>query len=748
MLRLGVLVFVAVVLAGCDQQPASPLAQPTEAEVTQQRVSTSPTGAELHYAIYEVQGSGSSSPLKGSILTIRGVVTADFQEEAELSGFFVQELIGDENPETSDGIFVFHFSTPVEVGDVVEVTGQVKEHFELTELTNVTEVAVVDQADLPQPADVRLPLVSADYWERYEGMLVTVARDGGPLTVSETFHLGRGGLVMIADSRLVQYTQTNTASPSGYAAHVLDAVRRSILLDDGSLEQNPDPIRYSATGGELTADDTLRVGDTLASVTGVVTYSFNGWSGTNSYRIHPTESVQFGAGNPPPAAAPSVGGGVRVGSFNVLNFFNGNGRGGGFPTDRGAESPVELQRQLDKLVSAITLLDAHVLGLIEIENDVAGADSAVADLVEALNAEAGSGTYDYIETGRIGDDAIKVGLIYQGSAVTPVGDFLILDSSVDPAFDDTLNRPALAQTFAQSGSGGEFTVVVNHLKSKGSSCSEFGDVDRNDGQGNCNLTRTSAARAVADWAEDLARASGDPDVLVLGDLNAYAQEDPIQALLSGGFVNLLEPDEYSYVFQGLSGTLDHALSTASLNDQVIGASVWNINAQEPSALDYNVNFKTPRQVDLLYSDSPYRSSDHDPVLVGLELNRPPDCGSANADIERLWPVDHKMVSGRVVDVFDPEGDNVTITIERIFQDEPVLGSNDGATSPDAAIGFGNHFELRAERDGEGNGRVYVVAFTANDRYGSCSGQVLVGAPLSLDGSSAVDDGALFDSTAR
>lgn len=641
-LRLGFLVFVAVFLAGCDQQPASPL-EPTGAELNLQSVSTPPIGTELHYAIYEVQGSGESSPIEGSIVTVRGVVTADFQEKAELSGFFVQEIDGDDNAATSDGIFVFHFSTDVEVGDVVEVTGQVKEHFDLTELTNVTEVTVVEQAELPQPVEVRLPLASADQWERYEGMLVTLAGKSGPLTVSETYHLGRGGLVMVADSRLVQYTQTNSPSSAGYAAHLADAARRSILLDDGSLDQNPDPIRYSVTGSELTADHTLRVGDTLDDVTGVLTYSFSGWRGTDSYRIHPTRGVNFNSIDPRPAAAPNTGGRVRVGSFNVLNLFNGNGRGGGFPTSRGADSAVELQRQLDKLVSAITVLDAHVLGLIEIENDAAGADSAIADLVEALNSEAGAGTYDYIETGMIGDDAIKVGLVYQSAVVTPLGEYQVLDSTVDPKFDDDLNRPALAQAFSQTGSGAAFTVVVNHLKSKGRSCSSFGDVDRNDGQGNCNLTRTSAARALADWAEALERESGDPDVLILGDLNAYAMEDPIQALLAGGFVNLLEPGEYSYVFRGLSGTLDHALASDSLHDQVSGAAVWNINAQEPSVLDYNVNFKTPRHVDLLYSDSPYRSSDHDPVVVGLDLDRPVGRGSATAVIERPRPVDHKRV---------------------------------------------------------------------------------------------------------
>lgn len=585
--------------------------------------------------IYDVQGSGNSSPFEGSIVTVCGVVTGDFQEKAELSGFFVQELADDEDPATSDGIFVYHFSTPVAVGDVVEVTGRVIEHYELTELTDVTAVVFDDQAELPEPVMVELPLAAGKDWEHYEGMLVTLTGASGQLVVTETYHLGRGGLVLLADEQLVQFTQENLPSTSGYEEHLAESARRTIVLDDGSLDQNPDPVRYSVSGSELTAENTLRVGDTVDAVTGVVTYSFNGWRGTDAYRIHSTGPVEFSAANPRPQSAPPVGGDVRVATFNVLNFFNGNGRGGGFPTSRGADSSFELQRQRAKLVSAISALDAQVVGVIEIENDAAGDDSALAHLVDALNDEAGSGTYDYIDTGLIGRDEIKVGLLYQRAAVEPVGTYRILDGTVDSRFNDTLNRPALAQTFEAASSGARFTVIVNHLKSKGSPCGDFGDFDQGDGQGNCNLIRTLAAEALTDWAETLAEDSGDPDVLLLGDLNAYAMEDPIRALLAGGFSNLLGPGDYTYVFKGQSGALDHALATPTLLDQVVGAGVWSINAHEPSVLDYNSDYKSDRHVDLLYSASPYRSSDHDPVVVGMDLDAPPDCSDAQAASEHM-----------------------------------------------------------------------------------------------------------------
>ena len=140
-------------------------------------------------------------------------------------------------------------------------------------------------------------------------------------------------------------------------------------------------------------------------------------------------------------------------------------------------------------------MNADVVGLMEIENDPAGF-SAIEDLVDGLNAATAPGTYAFIDTGVIGTDEIRVALIYKPAAVTPVDAFALLNSAVDPEFIDTQNRPALAQTFTQNSNGERLTVVVNHLKSKGSDCDDVGDPDTGDGQGNCNLTRTKAAEAL------------------------------------------------------------------------------------------------------------------------------------------------------------------------------------------------------------------------------------------------------------
>jgi predicted extracellular nuclease len=263
-------------------------------------------------------------------------------------------------------------------------------------------------------------------------------------------------------------------------------------------------------------------------------------------------------------------------------------------------------------------MDADIVGLAELENDASG---SVALLVDALNESEGAGSYDYIDTGTIGSANIKTGLVYRPATVSPVGPFAVLDSSVDERFNSRLNRPALAQTFARSDNGATLTLVVNHLKSKGSACTSVGDPDLGDGQDDCNLTRTRAVAAMADWLATDPTASGDPDVLIIGDLNANLQEDPIVELENAGYVNLLEtmlgPTRYSFAFDGQAGALDHALASPALAPQVTDVRDWHINADEPAVLDYNL--ERDRDPALFEATTPFRSSDHDPTIIGIDL---------------------------------------------------------------------------------------------------------------------------------
>lgn len=583
-------------------------------------------------AIHDVQGTGASTPLAGETITVEGVVVGDYQASGQFGGYYVQEedTDADSDPASSEGIFVFHSDVPVAVGDVVRVTGVATEFSGLTELTDVTSAAVCDSGATVTPASVSLPVTAMADWERIEGMSTSAAQD---LTVTEVFTLARFGEVALSAAGRLD-TPTNVVAPGAPAAALQDLNDRSrILLDDGNGQQNIDPTHYPQGG--LSATNTLRVGDTLSGVTGVLDQRFG------AYRIQPVDptSITFTPANPRPVSPGSVGGELRVAAFNVLNYFNGDGLGGGFPTPRGASTPAEFDRQRTKIINAITAMDADVVGLMELENDeTAGEYGAIEDLVDGLNAVAGTGTYDFVDTGVVGTDAIRVGIIYRPAAVTPVGPYAVMDSTVDPRFLDTKNRPSLAQTF-QAADGARFTAVVNHLKSKGSACDDVGDPDAGDGQGNCNGTRTLAAEALVDWLAGDPTGSGDADVMLLGDLNAYAKEDPIRALETAGYVNTIAEhsgaDAYSYVFQGQSGYLDHALASSSLAAQVTGVTEWHINADEPVALDYNVEFKSPAQVSSFYAPGPYRSSDHDPVLVGLELNAAPsvDAGGPYTVVE-------------------------------------------------------------------------------------------------------------------
>ncbi len=571
--------------------------------------------------IHAIQGTADISPMAGQTVEIQAVVTGDFRNTTNgLSGFFIQEEPGDMDADvtSSEGLFVNDngFGVNIAVGDVVRLTGTVAEYFGLTEVHAVTSIEVCATGAASAAIDVVLPLTNAAALERYEGMLIHLPQT---LSVTENYDLGRYGEVVVASGGRL-YTPTNVVAPGApaVARQAANDLNR-LVIDDGNVVQNPDPIVYPAPG--LSALNTLRSGDTVMGLTGVISYT------AGAYRMHPTQAPQFTAANPrTPVPTLAGGGSLRVASFNLLNFFNGDGQGGGFPTARGATTSLEFSRQRSKIIAAITAMSADIIGLMELENDGYGANSAIQDLVNGLNAAAPTATsYRFVDPGVtiIGTDAITVGLIYRNETVRPGGHAVILDGTVDSRFDDNRNRPSLAQTFVEIATTARLTVAVNHLKSKGSSCAASGDPDTGDGQGNCNLTRTRAAQALVDWLAGDPTGSGDSDALIIGDLNSYAMEDPISAIVAGNYTNLitsrLGAAAYSYVFMGQAGNLDHALASASLAAQVSGVTDWHINADEPHVLDYNEEFKSANQVLELYNSDAYRASDHDPVVIELQL---------------------------------------------------------------------------------------------------------------------------------
>jgi hypothetical protein len=295
---------------------------------------------------------------------------------------------------------------------------------------------------------------------------------------------------------------------------------------------------------------------------------------------------------------------------------------------------------------------------------------------------------------------------------------------VDARFLDDYNRPVPAQTFMDNATGGIFTVAVNHLKSKGSDCNAIGDPDTGDGSGNCNLTRMAAAEALVDWLAGDPTDSGDSDFLIIGDLNSYDKEDPIDVLLAGGYADLVSQYQgeyaYSYVFDGQLGYLDHALANSDLLGEVTGVTVWHINADEPDLIDYDMTFKEDAQ-DALYAPDAYRSSDHDPVIVGLNVcdEIAPTFDEVSVTPDMLWPPNHKYVTvSAVVTVADNIDPNPTLTLVSVTSNEPDDGLGDGDTPDDIVVVDDFTFELRAERSGTGDGRVYTITYEATDACGN------------------------------
>ncbi|MCF2949719.1 ExeM/NucH family extracellular endonuclease [Paraglaciecola aquimarina] len=580
--------------------------------------------------ISAIQGSGDVSPLEGQAHVVEAIVTGVY---ANFNGFFVQEEDADmdADSQTSEGLFVFYTGDLPSVGSVVRVKGEVEEFFDKTQL-KASETLLTCGTQIASTTPLILPFSSANDIETLEGMLVTSAQE---LVVTNTFELARYGQTSLSSKLLFQ--PTNVHVPGSQQAIDLAATNAldQIILADDSSEQNPEVIPYPT--GNLSATNSLRLGDTVASLTGVVDYSFG------DFVILPTTEPSFVNTNQRTSAPDLNLGNLKVASLNVLNYFttlniSGNTCGPSALGCRGAESAEEFTRQKAKTVAAIVAMDADILGLMEIENSGTNEGSAIADLVAGINAEMGAGTYAVVDTaGPVGTDAITVALIYKPAKVSLVGALGILDSSNSitdangPLFVDTKNRPALVQKFALTENGEELVVSVNHFKSKGSGCG-VGDDDLTTGQGNCNLTRTRAAQALTAF---IAANFADTPTLILGDLNAYAKEDPITQIESAGYTNLVNyfggDKAYSYSFDGQLGTLDHALANNKALAKVVDVTEWHINADEPIALDYNTNFKKANHITDYYAPDAYRMSDHDPVLIALQFDLAAILGDLDGD---------------------------------------------------------------------------------------------------------------------
>ena len=574
--------------------------------------------ATVTHTIAAVQGPGAASPLVGATVTVVGIITADHRVGG-YRGVYLQSAGSggptDATPGASDGVFIFLGSAnpAVALGDLVRVTGPVSEYFGLTQVTGSAAGAVeLVTAAVGVPAATALPdtLVGSGR-EQLEGMLVAPA---GTYRVSSSHQLYNfGTLWLSAGTRpLVKSTEQVPPGPDATAIATANRANR-ILLDDGYNIQ----IGNAAHIGDqpfFTAGQVVRVGDTVTFPGGpaVLSYGFDDWRLQPSMPITDASDAEdkpvFAASNPRPAAAPEVGGDIQAAAFNVFNYFTTLSSEN--PAARCAATQAQFDIQKSKIVAAINGLDADVVSLMEIENSVKlgkPIDSALADLVGGLNAALGKkNVWDYVRTpAALGDpaitDAITNAIIYKKSELTPRG---ASRTQIDESVWDIAREP-IAQTFTFGPK--VVTVVANHFKSKSGSGAEPAD-----GQGKFNAERVEQAQTLVTFVGDLQDSSESDDVLLLGDFNAYSQEDPMNVFTQAGYVDLVRAKttgQYTYTFDGELGSLDHAVATPSLAASVTGAGVWGINAAEWGDRGY--------AYPAAEAGTPFRSSDHDPIKVGI-----------------------------------------------------------------------------------------------------------------------------------
>jgi len=617
--------------------------------------------------IHDVQGNGAATPIPGATVAVEGIVVGNYQGASRLRGFFLQEedADADADPNTSEAVFVFCSScpTPVAEGQRVRASGTVSEFNNLTEITASTAASVVvtdagNNLAQVTPTTIDLPVVGDIdmYYEAREGMRVTFV---DTLTVSDVADLGRYGQVVLSEGgRPRAFTEFTTPNVTGYPIYQDTVARRRVLLDDDNNAETSylglsDGFQFAyhpqGNGGfsvGTQGSDFFRAGDVVNGLTGVLDFASPDSISAASWRVRPTAAtpVTFTVANPRPATPPVVGGAIRIAGMSLQNYFttidttasttSGPCGPNGLQECRGADSTAELNRQRERIALMVCPLNADIVGFTELENTTPSA--AITDLLVAVNTRCGGAhPYTFVNTGgTLGADAVRVQQIYRTGVVSPVGSPL---SDLDPVHD----HPPTAQTFdvvdaTNSAFGQRFTVIVNHLRGRNCSGASGADLDGNDGQSCFSATRTAQTTRLLSWINgSVVPAAGDPDVVLLGNFNAYTGENSMGVLRNGNYSDpqiLRGPDAYSYVSGGLSGHLNHTLLTTSLLPQFVGTAAWHINADEASLLDYNDEIDDtgetaaeekpdgsalvpPRVV--FQPASPYRASDHDPVLVGL-----------------------------------------------------------------------------------------------------------------------------------
>ncbi|MFQ2908071.1 ExeM/NucH family extracellular endonuclease [Aeromonas allosaccharophila] len=656
-----------------------------------------------------IQGTGSPSALATQTVTdkngnvtgkvspgtfnVRGIVTALGQSLTK--GFYLTDPVGDGNPATSDGIFVYlsdkDFATKyadIKPGAELCLEAKVEEYYGGTQLKPTFESGKARVQVTTQGLNVPTSVLQVNEGEslaqamnRYEGMRVRLD-SSSDLHLTRNFGFDykvyRNNVELSHKAPLLKPTQLHVASsPEAVALATKNGSNRLVVESDNKA---PDGVLPWFPGWD--ADQGyLRLGDQLTGLEGVIIYN------KDAFRLVVPGDVTLTAGalqrspeeDRQDAPARLSGSDLRIGSFNVLNYFTSHSSIGGAlnvlckdQTDadsakgcnRGAKSQPEFEKQRTKIVNAITAMDADLLGLMEMENNGFEDNSALHNLVTRLNEQQkdASKHYAYVRLpvstltdGKFfGGDAIMVAMIYRPALLTPSGDASVIKLPEQRYITGGVaktagQRDSLVQTFTIAKSKEPLTLVVNHLKSKGSGCYENGDgkTEPADLQGKCTEFRVSAAKVLG---EAVSKLPG--QVLLVGDFNSYAKEDPIRVLTdynpatserkivsashtfigdqsyeqlgrevtrSYGLIDLNvkfnKEKAISYSYDGELGTLDYALANSALASKVAGVADWHINSFESNLFEYGSQYTGT----LLKSDNPFSASDHDPIIVDLRL---------------------------------------------------------------------------------------------------------------------------------
>ena len=543
--------------------------------------------AQTSVTIPQIQGTGATSSYVSQKVKTSGIVTSKFIGTGKVNGYFLQDAAGDGNPLTSDGIFVSTTTDNIAIGDKLEVTGTITENSGRTQLGTITLQTKISSGNA-------LPVTKVQYnadtwnWEQYEGMMLEFNQT---LFVTSNTNLVQYGQLSLNPTRV--YTPTNQFLPKSaeYAALVQSNGKPQLILDDAITTLNYTPIQLAAANG------TRRTGERVTNLRAVVDYA------STQYVLYPAETPIF-YGNSRPTAPTELGEyNLKVCAANLENFLVESFD----PTYGGPTDAAQSAKQLTKITAAMLAIDADIYGLIEVQQG----QTALTALANAMNNASVAGRYSFVNDGTtVNGTYNKVAYLYRTDKVTPY--LTLKNNNVSP-----INRKK-AQAFILKSNNEKFIFCINHLKAKSGCSSATGaDADMGDGQSCYNYTRVQEVNSILAGISGTYKSYyGDEDVLIMGDLNAYGKEDPIQSLIQGGFTDLHRAfhadSAYSYVYNNEAGYLDNALASASLLPQVTGVSVFHVNADEPTLFGYAAAGYQPNM---------YRYSDHDPVVVGLSLGK-------------------------------------------------------------------------------------------------------------------------------